>query len=143
MTPEPTATGTDCYEAAAAEVMESLAEKAAEAAEERDKYRSWLRDDPQFREAHWYESKARGELKALADAICRLRERYTDGDAVDVEEFAEYLYGEHIQTNEWRSEATGTAKEAAHGYHHGYHVALDVLKNASGIQYEDYGGELA
>lgn len=116
-----------------------LSEKSAEAARKMTETQGLLREDPDFTDARWWLAEERGEVQSIADAIVKLRDRYTDDGVVDVLAFAEYCWRQHVQTNEWRSDATGRVERLAKGEHHGYHVVLRTLRSETGIEYGDYG----
>lgn len=118
-----------------------LAEKAAEAARNEQENREILRDDPEFTDARWWLAEDRGEKEELGRSIAELHNRFTRDGMVDVGGFAEWLRKQHVETNEWRSDATGRVERVASGQHHGSAVALDVLRDVTGLEYDDIWGE--
>jgi len=118
-----------------------LAEKAAEAARNEQENREIIRDDPEFAEARWWLAEDRGEKEELGRAIAKLHSRFTRDGTVDVEGFADWLRKQHVESNKWRSDATGRMERYAQGEHHGTAVALRVLRDVTGLEHEDIWGD--
>lgn len=119
-------------------VLEGIASRSAEVAQQRAKVRALLRDDPSWGPYRFELSRHGGELRELNMILRKLQRRY-DAESFDAQAFAEWLWHRHTQTNEDRSTTTGRVKEAHHGAHHASAEALRVLRSESGIVYEDYG----
>lgn len=121
-------------------VLEGIAAESADVARRRDERREWLRDDPSWAWARHELAEDSGELREFNTILRELQTRH-NAETFDPLEFAQWLWRMHIQTNEWRSDSTGTTKRAASGAHHASHVALDAVSDVTGFEYEDYAGD--
>lgn len=119
------------------QVIEGIAERSATLAEKRAETRHMAREEPDWHWARTELAEETGELREYNWILRTLWRRY-NAEGFAPEEFGRWLWRLHKRSNVRRSEQTGNSARAAKGAHHASHVALTVLREQTGVEYEDY-----